>query len=1320
MFCGLTRVIARADVGYGPPFILLQTTNTWRNPQTFNSSTTFNQPITVPSCVGCGGGPGGSSGDNFGSHIATQPITAGAITASSGTVISSFNVQGVVTSTTGFIGESSTFTSLAIRNLSSNLGGASSGIIATLGTGVTQGISMQANKLILLDVGSPSAPPLAFVAGQGMGMYSDHIAANRVGWTTSGKPQLTLDQNGSLGIGGGKFGGAALWVGTNTNANDAIAWFSSDTIKFEVRGDSITFSTNTYFVRLIASSATITNLTAQNLQIQGAINIASNPVDWSQLKNVPGAFANGTISLDTGTLKLAFNNFASTVSAYLSNGALSVYDEGGAIGNATTVNCVGAGITCTQSGSTTTLTVAGGAGGGASSLAVGTGSVQGMNIISSPTAIVAFSSGIFLVKPTGSATSFVSLDPSSVTLQGDILSIFNVHNSTNDGILFAISAATTAFANSTQVIVNQESPDVSNRTYYLTGITTGTQSSYLLLGSSPAAGAESSRTQTVTSGGNLVIVSSFITTYNDPLATLMPAGIWSFTLWANVSSLLNPTNLVVTISTASDDGSTVREVLSATSTAIIDLNSERFDLVAVQTSDIILSTSDRIVFKVFGKSSSIGGINVTLFYGGATRFSHLTSPLSNTYRFTQLADTPNTFVGKQGKYLSVNNDQTSTVWVSSITDAFITHSSTVDTRLIAISNDTGTLKAAFYTFASTSDQQQTKFVNYWATANVAISNIISTYNAFVTYTSTADARLNTIASDTGTAKLAFVNYASTVSSYLSNGALAVYDESGVIGNATTINCTGSAITCSQSGSTTTINVVAGAPGGGGASSLAVGTGSVQGMNIISSPTANISFSSGVFFVQPVGGATAYISLDYSSVTAQGDLRSDLNKFANFLSTQSSLNDLQNSSVTALRQAVGVDTTTLFTTFQNYRSTADPAVVNLYTAVNSTYTAFQTHRSTADTAVVALYTAVNSTYTAFQTHRSTADTAVVNLFTAVNSTATAFQTHRSTADTAVVNLYTAINSTNTVFKNYTSTVSAYLSGGALSVYEEGTQIGNATTVNCVGAGITCSQSGSTTTVTVSGGAGAGTAATGGWVFGKTNGTVVSSTISVDGSGFNKLTTDGVGASSFTVGTSTLPYIRMCIPAMSIKGRAGKYGGSDTAGGLSISTNPGTTNDSDAFLSLDYFTFAPSTRQYGYFQMALSSGGTNSQLFGSTLAWNYAGFISSGASAGGQVSLALQLTCLGGNANIQTTAWGSSVTLNLPNISSNFIIRDSTKSAAITPGGTCFGDSTILGRVSRNAIDGRDNLGGATGSYFNLTGIGLFYRKGSLSQDELYAQ
>lgn len=325
-----------------------------------------------------------------------------------------------------------------------------------------------------------------------------------------------------------------------------------------------------------------------------------------------------------------------------------------------------------------------------------------------------------------------------------------------------IAVATTTLSNSTNVLVLQESPDVGNKAYYVRDESTGNASVFRLLSSSPSNTAEVTRTQNITLSGNMVLLSNHITLINEPGTTKLPAGVWSLTSWASVVSLANISQLVVTVSTTNFDGSVIWETLSATAT-ITDNQAQKVDMVAIQPNDIVLSTSDRILVQYYGKSASVLGINMTLYYGGLTHFTHVVTPIGGIYKFVQLSDTPQTLIGKQGKYLSVNDDQTSTVFISSITDAFNTRNSTDDAMAVKMANWGSTTSlalsvisstaSAFYVFTGTSDAQQTKALNFGTTSGVqitfalnrgttndiALGAISSTANAFYVFSGTSDA-----------------------------------------------------------------------------------------------------------------------------------------------------------------------------------------------------------------------------------------------------------------------------------------------------------------------------------------------------------------------------------------------------------------------------------------------------------------------------------------------------------------------------------------------------------------------------------------------------
>ncbi len=232
-------------------------------------------------------------------------------------------------------------------------------------------------------------------------------------------------------------------------------------------------------------------------------------------------------------------------------------------------------------------------------------------------------------------------------------------------LLDAIAQATTTLSISTNIIINQGSPDISNRTYYLHDETTGTAGLYRVLASSPASGSEVQRTVSVVNTANIVRLSSHITLNDDPGVRKIPAGVWSFTTWASVASLASNSQIVVTVSTTAFDGSGASEFLSSTSPVFNVTDAERFDLVAVQTNDLFISTSHRILLQVFGRTESALAVNMSVFYQGSSKFSHLTTPIGAVYKLTQLADAPSTLIGQRGKFLSVNDEETATVFVSS-------------------------------------------------------------------------------------------------------------------------------------------------------------------------------------------------------------------------------------------------------------------------------------------------------------------------------------------------------------------------------------------------------------------------------------------------------------------------------------------------------------------------------------------------------------------------------------------------------------------------------------------------------------------------------
>lgn len=201
------------------------------------------------------------------------------------------SATGVFYSTSGFVGGSSSVTAVTFSFGTGNLGNPAASrfvaqengdviyyqnnaIIADFGSG-----SLAMSKPILGAGGGSGAPDFSFVS-QNMGMYSDHIAADRLGLTVGGKPRLIIDNNGSVGT-GGKYGSAGFVASSASLANLPLVQFTSDSVRAEWTGSSATTRVDAYFSSptVITSSLTVT---------LGTITINGVTYRWAPVNPING------------------------------------------------------------------------------------------------------------------------------------------------------------------------------------------------------------------------------------------------------------------------------------------------------------------------------------------------------------------------------------------------------------------------------------------------------------------------------------------------------------------------------------------------------------------------------------------------------------------------------------------------------------------------------------------------------------------------------------------------------------------------------------------------------------------------------------------------------------------------------------------------------------------------------------------------------------------------------------------------------------------------------------------------------------------------
>jgi len=249
-----------------------------------------------------------------------------------------------------------------------------------------------------------------------------------------------IDYSANLGVGNRQ---DAFWV-DNTGGVYSISGATFTTV--DVSSLTSSFITGTNSVgKIIASSATtvIANLSSSLYSVQQATGALS--ISISNVGSATGTIntalyntqqATGTIlsSVNALTAQVSTAAYINKANTFSSSQTITAPGGVGVTYNLNVGTMTGAGLTnCGDTSHALSWTnglygcqalATGGGGGGASTLAVATGSVGGFGVpASSPTSAIVFDSSTFMVQLTGTSTGFVRTNGSSVTLQGNAVSL---------------------------------------------------------------------------------------------------------------------------------------------------------------------------------------------------------------------------------------------------------------------------------------------------------------------------------------------------------------------------------------------------------------------------------------------------------------------------------------------------------------------------------------------------------------------------------------------------------------------------------------------------------------------------------------------------------------------------------------------------------------------------------------------------------------------------------------------------------------------------------------------------------------------------------
>ena len=143
----------------------------------------------------------------------------------------------------------------------------------------------------------------------------------------------------------------------------------------------------------------------------------------------------------------------------------------------------------------------------------------------------------------------------------------------------------------------------------------------------PAGNAEADETATVKNALGFVLVDSYATVVGEPGLAQLPAGLWQFNSWDYVDTASGTTVIDFKIYNRTAGG-TETFLFNVTSSDIDALVATLYTTTYAQATPYTISLTDRIVIKVYGRSTHSADVTFHWVYDGSTHTSNVQTPLA--------------------------------------------------------------------------------------------------------------------------------------------------------------------------------------------------------------------------------------------------------------------------------------------------------------------------------------------------------------------------------------------------------------------------------------------------------------------------------------------------------------------------------------------------------------------------------------------------------------------------------------------------------------------------------------------------------------------
>ena len=170
-----------------------------------------------------------------------------------------------------------------------------------------------------------------------------------------------------------------------------------------------------------------------------------------------------------------------------------------------------------------------------------------------------------------------------------------------------------------------ETPLVGANTYYLHNDAADVATYEKLLGT-PAGGAEDSDAITVAAADGEVVGGSYITYPTSGLGIqVLTGGVWYFNIYCKVDNASTGISQIVARVYKREADTTETELFSSVLPRITSTTTALYEGKVV-VADTVLAVTDRLVVKLFAKTTSAANRTVTYYYEGTANYSHIHTP----------------------------------------------------------------------------------------------------------------------------------------------------------------------------------------------------------------------------------------------------------------------------------------------------------------------------------------------------------------------------------------------------------------------------------------------------------------------------------------------------------------------------------------------------------------------------------------------------------------------------------------------------------------------------------------------------------------------